>query len=97
MRSGLPIRTIIVDDEVLARRKIRALLQPHRDFQVIAECSAGSEAVTQILELKPDLLFLDIRIPEMDGFEVLRKLSRSRCGTSSSRRRTMSTPFELSR
>jgi two-component system LytT family response regulator len=72
LRSGFPIRTIIVDDEVLARRKIRALLNPHSDFEVIAECSAGRQAVAQIMDLKPGLLFLDIRIPEMDGFEVLR-------------------------
>jgi two-component system LytT family response regulator len=65
------IRAVIVDDEDLARQVVRELLAPHSEIEVIAECKNGFEAVKAVTELKPDLLFLDIQMPKLDGFEVL--------------------------
>lgn len=68
------IRALIADDEPLARRGIRQLIAPHADFTVIAEATNGNEAVQAIRRLKPDLLFLDVQMPEFDGFDVLREI-----------------------
>src|SRR5947199_10868387 len=69
--SGKRIRALIVDDEDLARQIIREMLAPHPDVEVVAECANGFEAVRMASELKPDLIFLDIQMPKLDGFEVL--------------------------
>ncbi len=69
--SEKKIRVLIVDDEFLARKRIRQLLHDDPDFKILGECADGQSAVTQILESRPDLVFLDIRIPDIDGFEVL--------------------------
>jgi two-component system, LytTR family, response regulator len=68
------IRTVIVDDELLARRGIRAQLQEESDFEVVAECRNGIEAVAAIQQEAPDLVFLDVQMPELDGFGVLEAL-----------------------
>lgn len=65
------IRTIVVDDEINAREGLRALLANDSDVEVIASCKLGRDAVTKINSLKPDLIFLDIQMPEIDGFKVL--------------------------
>lgn len=65
------IRAVIVDDEDLARQVVRELLQEHPEIEIAAECANGFEAVKAVTELKPDLLFLDIQMPKLDGFEVL--------------------------
>jgi two-component system, LytTR family, response regulator len=65
------IRTLIADDELLAREKLRILLATEPGLEIIAECKAGDEAVTALHHLRPDLLFLDIQMPEADGFQVL--------------------------
>ena len=65
------MRAIIVDDEELARQVLRELILAHPEIEVVAECANGFEAVKAITELKPDLLFLDIQMPKLDGFEVL--------------------------
>ncbi len=65
------IRTLIVDDEPLARRGIRAHLQRQKDFEVIGECRNGREAVEAIAAQTPDLVFLDVQMPELDGFTVV--------------------------
>lgn len=67
-----PLRILIVDDEPLGRRAVRQLLLAHNDCEVIAEARNGREAIRLIHDLKPDLLFLDIQMPEIDGFAVLR-------------------------
>jgi two-component system, LytTR family, response regulator len=67
----MTIRTVIVDDEPLARRRIRSLLVGAEDVEVIAECANGMEAIQAIEASPPDLLFLDIQMPEIDGFDVL--------------------------
>ena len=66
-----PLTAIIVDDEDLARAYLRELLAHHADIEVIAECSNGFDAVKEISARRPDLLFLDIQMPKLDGFEVL--------------------------
>ncbi len=65
---------MIVDDEPLARRRIRNLLADAEDVEVIAECANGREAIKAIEESPPDLLFLDIQMPELDGFDVLQAI-----------------------
>jgi len=65
------IRTVIVDDEELARQVLRELMSAHPELEIVAECANGFEAVKAVTELKPDLLFLDIQMPKLDGFEVL--------------------------
>ena len=65
------IRTVIVDDEELARNLLREYLTASRDVEILAECANGFEAVKAIAEHKPDLVFLDVQMPKLDGFEVL--------------------------
>ncbi len=70
------IGAIIVDDEELARGLIREMLRPHSEVRVLAECANGFEAVKAVSDFKPDLLFLDIQMPKLDGFEVLELIGR---------------------
>lgn len=70
------IRTLIVDDEPLARKKLRALLSDEADIAIVGECSDGREALAHIRQHKPDLVFLDIQMPEMNGFEALNRLEQ---------------------
>lgn len=74
------IRTIIVDDEPLARALVREYLGAHADVVIVAECGNGFEAVKAIAELVPDLVVLDIQMPKLDGFEVV-ELVGARTGT----------------
>lgn len=67
----MKLRTLIVDDELLSRKKIRAFLQEYPEFQVLGECADGEQAVAEIRTHKPDLIFLDVQIPGRNGFEVL--------------------------
>jgi len=73
----MTIRAVIVDDEAVARRRIRRLLAGEKDIEVIGECSNGLQAVSLIETERPDLLFLDVEMPEMNGFELLMQLDRS--------------------
>ncbi len=68
------IRTLIVDDEPLAREWVRNGLQDEPDVDVVAECGDGFEAVRAVTELKPDLMLLDVQMPGLDGFGVLASL-----------------------
>jgi two-component system LytT family response regulator len=68
------IKTLIVDDEPLARRNIRLLLESDPQIDVIGECRNGKEAVHAIRTFTPELIFLDIQMPEMDGFDVLQQV-----------------------
>jgi two-component system LytT family response regulator len=66
-----PIAAMIVDDEELARGLVREMLSKHPDIEVVAECANGFEAVKAAAARKPDLIFLDVQMPKLDGFEVL--------------------------
>ena len=73
-----PIRTLIVDDEPLARDRLRRMVEAEPDLQIIGEAGDGKTAVDAIKNSGPDLVFLDIQMPEMDGFEVLTEVSDQR-------------------
>jgi two-component system, LytTR family, response regulator len=68
------LRAVIVDDEDLARQVLGEYLAPHSEIEIVAQCANGFEAVKAVAELKPDLVFLDIQMPKLDGFEVLELL-----------------------
>ncbi len=70
----MSIRALIVDDEPLARTGIQQLVEPLDDVTVVGEAADGPEAVRQIQELEPDLVFLDVQMPEMNGLEVVREV-----------------------
>jgi two-component system LytT family response regulator len=72
MAGNSEIRVLVADDEPLARRGVRQLLAPHPDMTVVGEARNGAETLTALDTLSPDLLFLDVQMPEMDGFEVMR-------------------------
>lgn len=67
----MTIRTLIVDDEDGARRRLRSLLDDEADVEVVGECRDGEEALEAVLAKAPDLVFLDVRMPGLDGLEVL--------------------------
>lgn len=70
----MQIRTLIVDDQLIARELLRRMLMKERDVEIVGSCSTGLEAVEQIEALKPDLVFLDVQMPGLDGFSVLARL-----------------------
>lgn len=70
------IRTLIVDDESLARERIISLLKKENDIEVVGECSDGEEALQKINSLKPDLVFLDIQMPLINGIEVIKSFNK---------------------
>ena len=74
--AGDPLRVAIVDDESLARQVVREYLSAMPDVEVVAECANGFEAVKAVSELKPDLLFLDVQMPKLNGFEVVELVGR---------------------
>src|ERR1051325_1452078 len=69
------IRVILADDEELARERLRQVLREENEIEIVAECAGGAETVDAVLRLQPDLLFLDIQMPGMDGFAVIKKLT----------------------
>jgi len=69
--DGHALRAVIVDDEELARGYLREMLAAHPEIEIVAECANGFEAVKAIVEAAPDLVFLDVQMPKLDGFEVL--------------------------
>lgn len=72
--TSAKIRTLIIDDEPLARRNLRLLLEKDPQIEILEECRNGREAVKAINTLSPDLIFLDIQMPELDGFDVLARV-----------------------
>ena len=70
----MPIRALIVDDEPLARERIRSLLKTEADFRIVGECGSGKEALACMSRESVDLMFLDIVMPEMNGFEVVKSI-----------------------
>ncbi len=73
-----PMRVLVVDDEALARRRMRALLAAVPDVLLLGECETGAQAVDAIRELKPELVFLDVQMPELDGFDVIAAVGADR-------------------
>lgn len=73
------IRTLIVDDERLARRGLRTLLQRSEDVEIVAECRNGREAIKAITVSEPDLVFLDIQMPGKSGFDVIAEINEDKC------------------
>lgn len=73
----MKIRSLIVDDEPLARQRVRLLLDEEPDVEVIGESEDGFKAVVEIQTARPDLIFLDVQMPDMDGFEVLRRIPQA--------------------
>src|SRR5829696_7679450 len=69
------LRVLVVDDEPLAREKIRAMLRRDEEVEVVGECANGEDALRAVRELQPDLLLLDVQMTELGGFEVLEALS----------------------
>ncbi len=74
--SLVKIRAVVVDDEPLARSNLTVLLRQHPEIEIIHECGSGTEAITEIRTSKPDLVFLDVQMPECDGFDVLELLGQ---------------------
>ncbi len=72
------LRTVLVDDEVLARLALRQALASHPEVDIVGECGNAAEAMQAVRALRPDLLFLDIQMPGMDGFELLHELAPDR-------------------
>jgi two-component system LytT family response regulator len=68
-------KTLIIDDEQLARQRLRRLLKPYDEFDIIGEAVNGADGLEQIEQLKPELIFLDIEMPVLNGFEMLSKLT----------------------
>lgn len=73
-KQPAPIKALVVDDEPLARRNLTVLLRRDPDIVAIAECGSGLDAIEQIRKSMPDLVFLDVQMPECDGFDVLELL-----------------------
>jgi len=78
MTETAKIRTVIVDDEELARDRIQTLLELQPDVEVVGVCTDGPSAVEMIDRTQPDLVFLDVQMPGMDGFEVVENLERTK-------------------
>ncbi len=72
------IRALVVDDEEPARTKLRSFLEAEEGIEIVGEAADGGEAIEAILELSPDLVFLDIQMPRVDGFEVVRQIGHRR-------------------
>jgi two-component system LytT family response regulator len=72
------IRTLVVDDEPMARERIRSLLAQESDVEVVGECADGVQAVSAIQQLSPELVFLDVQMPAVDGFGVIQRIGPDR-------------------
>ncbi len=70
----MPLRSVVVDDEPRARELLQAMLARHRDVELVGSCGDGGQAVTAILSLRPDVVFLDVQMPRWSGFDVLAAL-----------------------
>lgn len=76
--SSVTLRVLIADDEPLARERLRQLLQTENGVVIVGECASGGETVRAVHEQSPDVVFLDVRMPDLDGFGVIKKLGEIR-------------------
>src|SRR5258707_1852400 len=74
MEPPKKIRTVVVDDEPLARTNVSVMLKHDPEIEIVRECGSGMEALAEIRSRRPDLVFLDVQMPECDGFDVLEML-----------------------
>jgi two-component system LytT family response regulator len=74
----MKVRTLIADDELLARKLIKKLIGREPEFEVVAECADGRDTVSKLRKLSPDLVFLDVQMPECDGFQVIEQVGVAR-------------------
>ena len=81
-RPGDRVRVLVVDDEALARERIRTLLHEDGGVEIVGECASGEEAVQAIRQQRPDLLFLDVQMPRLDGFGVLERVGSENLPTT---------------
>src|SRR5438445_6770409 len=72
------IRTLIVDDQLMAREHLRRMLQDQPGIELVGQAATGMEAIESINNLSPDLVFLDVRMPDLDGFAVLSQINHKR-------------------
>jgi two-component system LytT family response regulator len=75
--SRAPLRIVVADDEPLARQRVRSMLAGRAGFEIVADATNGTEAVELIVREQPDLVFLDVKMPELDGFEVISALEEA--------------------
>jgi two-component system, LytTR family, response regulator len=75
----MTLRTVIVDDEPVARRRLRILLKAEPGVEIVAECEDGTAALEAVRRLHPDLMFLDVQMPGLDGFDVIELLKPDAC------------------
>src|SRR5437868_8977512 len=68
------IRVLIVDDELMTRQRVRRYLRSEPDIEILADCMTGAEAVAAIKHHRPDIVFLDVQMPEKDGFQVIQEI-----------------------
>ena len=80
----MSVRVLIVDDEPIARRRLRTLLQAESSVEIVGESEDGGSALAAIRRLRPDLVFLDVQMPGLDGFDVIELLSEAEVRRSSS-------------
>jgi two-component system LytT family response regulator len=74
----MPLRVIVIDDEELARERVRTLLSEHPDVEIVGECGNADEAIAAIHAHEPDLIFVDLQMPEMTGLEMLQEIDTTR-------------------
>ena len=75
------LRIVIADDHEVVRRGVRSLLETRPDFEVVAEACDGREAVLMTMELKPDVIIMDVSMPKLNGVEAMRQLAKAGCST----------------
>ena len=75
--SAAPLRIVVADDEPLARQRVRSMLVGRTEYEIVGEATNGAEAVELIVRERPDLVFLDVKMPELDGFEVISALEEA--------------------